>query len=80
MGRALLPEDSLATWHVAAVEELTKVGCDALALPFDIARAQYARAVQVGLIERSLLQSARFGQTLNALEGLALGPLSRRYQ
>jgi len=66
-------------WPIPTVTELTRVGCDALALPFDIARAQYARAVQVGLIERSLLQSARFGQTINALEGLALGPLSRRY-
>lgn len=66
-------------WPIASAAELTRVGSDALALPFDIARAQYARAVQVGLIERSLLNSARFGQALNALEGLVLGPLSRRY-
>jgi hypothetical protein len=49
-----------------------------LTLPFDIAREQYARAVKAGLIERSLLASARFGRTLCALEALTLGPWARK--
>ena len=57
--------------------EIARLGSDALALPFELARAQYAKAVQLGLIERSLLASARFGQTLSALEKLTLGPLAR---
>jgi len=57
--------------------QIARVGSDVLALPFDIARAQYAKAVQLGLVERSLLASGRFGQTLSALEKLTLGPLAR---
>jgi len=49
-----------------------------LALPFDLARANYARAVQLGLIEPSLLKSARFEQELGRLERLVLGPWARR--
>lgn len=49
-----------------------------LALPFDLARANYARAVQLGLIEQSLRQSARFEQDLGTLERLFLGPWARR--
>jgi len=49
-----------------------------LALPFDIARQQYSRAVQAGLIERSMIRSARFGRLLNAVEQLALGPFARK--
>jgi hypothetical protein len=50
---------------------------DFLASPFDLAREQYAIAVRSGVIERSILKSAKFGQTLNALEQLTLGPLAR---
>ncbi len=64
---------------IGASTAIVRLGSDMLALPFDMARAQYAKAVQLGLIERSMLASARFGQTLNALEKLTLGPLSRRY-
>jgi hypothetical protein len=56
---------------------LAKIQSDVLALPFDVARENYARAVRAGLIERSLLASARFGRTLNALEKLTLGPWAR---
>ena len=49
-----------------------------LVLPFDIARAQYARAVQLGLVERSMLASRDFARTLGAMEQLALGPWARR--
>lgn len=48
-----------------------------LAIPFDLARDNYARAVRAGLIERSMLQSARFTRTVAALERLTLGPWAR---
>jgi len=45
---------------------------------FDLARAQYAVAVQAGLIERSLLASGAFERRLGLLERLTLGPWARR--
>jgi hypothetical protein len=51
---------------------------EVLGMPFDMARAQYANAVKVGLIERSMLASARFGRMLNALEQMTLGPWARQ--
>ncbi len=59
--------------------ELTRVGSDALALPFDMAREQYAKSVRAGLLERSLIASARFEQWLSAWERLSLGAMARRY-
>lgn len=50
----------------------------ALGLPFDVARATYAKAVRIGFIEDSLLAEAKFGQTLGTLETLTLGPWARR--
>lgn len=47
-------------------------------LPFDMAREQYAKAVQVGLIERSMISWARFERQLDSLEKLTLGPWARR--
>lgn len=49
-----------------------------LGLPFDLARAQYARAVQAGFIERSMLASRDFARALAAIERLTLGPWARR--
>ncbi len=49
-----------------------------LRAPFDAMREQYAHAVQTGLIERSLLASARFERKLDALERAALGSWARR--
>ena len=49
-----------------------------LGLPFDMARHQYASAVRVGLIERSMLAWAKFEQTVSSLEKLILGPWARR--
>ena len=49
-----------------------------MALPFDVARERYANAVRAGWIERSMLASAQFGQTLNAMENLTLGPWARK--
>ena len=48
-----------------------------LALPFDIAREHYAKAARAGLIEKSLIHSARFDRLLSHLETLVLGPWSR---
>lgn len=47
-------------------------------LPFDMAREQYAKAVQVGLIERSMLRWAKFERQLDLLEKMTLGPWARR--
>jgi hypothetical protein len=47
-------------------------------LPFDLLRAQHARAVQAGWLPRSMLAARDFEHTLAALEGLTLGPLARR--
>jgi hypothetical protein len=57
---------------------VTQLGLGVLRLPFDAARTQYARAVQAGLVERSILASRDLELALGALEGLALGPLARR--
>lgn len=46
-------------------------------LPFDLARAQYAAGVRVGLIEQSLLGWAKFERQVNLLEKLTLGPWAR---
>ena len=49
-----------------------------LRTPFDAMREQYAAAVRAGLVERSLLASARFERKLGALERTALGLWARR--
>lgn len=49
-----------------------------LALPFDLARANYAKAVRFGFIKESMLKSAKFEQKLSAMERLTLGPWARR--
>ena len=45
--------------------------------PFDMARALYALAVRVGVVESSLLASARFGRDISSLEKMTLGPWAR---
>ena len=60
-----------------SVAKVTGIAMDVLGLPFDVARAQYARAVQLGLIERSMLASRDFSRTVGALEQLTLGPWAR---
>jgi hypothetical protein len=49
----------------------------ALALPFDLARAQFGQAQQAGAIEMSMLSSHSFERAIHELERLALGPLAR---
>jgi hypothetical protein len=62
---------------VRSVAEATGIAMDVFGLPFDVARAQYARAVQVGLIERSMLASRDFSRVLSSVEKLTLGPWAR---
>ncbi len=47
-------------------------------LPFDMAREQYANAVKVGLIERSMLGWAKFERHIDLIEKMTLGPWARR--
>jgi hypothetical protein len=49
-----------------------------LAFPFDAVRAQYGTAVELGLVQRSILASRRLERCLDRLERLSLGPLARR--
>jgi hypothetical protein len=60
-----------------SVAEATGIAMDVFGLPFDVARAQYARAVQAGLIERSMLASRDFSRVLSSMEKLTLGPWAR---
>jgi hypothetical protein len=48
-----------------------------LAAPFDFARDVHAQAVKAGIIERSMLESAKFEYQLDALEHLLLGMFAR---
>ncbi len=66
------------TAKAPALVEMARLSSDYLALPFDMAREQYAKSVRAGLVERSLIASARFERTLNALEQLTLGFMARR--
>lgn len=59
------------------VLDATGIAMNVLGLPFDVARAQYACAVQWGLVERSMLASRNFTRALSAMEQLALGPWAR---
>lgn len=49
-----------------------------LTLPFDAARGQYGAAVELGLVQRSMLAGAAFERALGAWERLSLGALARR--
>jgi hypothetical protein len=62
----------------SAMAALVRVGSDVLALPFDMAREQYARSVRAGLVERSLIASAKFEHLVSALEQFTLGGMARR--
>jgi hypothetical protein len=62
----------------ASASTSVQVGVGALRLPFDAARAQYAKGVQGGMIERSMLASRDFERALGAPEQLSLGPPARR--
>jgi hypothetical protein len=76
MYTAMHSNDAMAS----SLREMARLSSNCLALPFDVAREQYAKSVRAGLVERSLIASARFERTLSALEGLTLGVMARRYQ
>ncbi len=63
---------------VQITESMGKTTSLVLAQPFDFARSLYAFAVRFGLIENSLLGSARFGRDISSLEKMALGPWARQ--
>jgi hypothetical protein len=58
---------------------MTRVGSEWMALPFDMAREQYAKSVRAGLVERSMIASAKFEHMVSALERFTLGGMARRY-
>lgn len=60
------------------ISEFGRTTTNTLALPFDIAREQYAKAVQLGLIQSSVLAGRDFAVTLDAFEKATLGPWARR--
>lgn len=62
----------------AAVASAVSVAKHALQWPFDTMREHHANAVRVGLIERSLIASARFERKLAVLEQSVLGACARR--
>jgi hypothetical protein len=62
----------------AGVASAVSVAKLALQWPFDTMRDQYANAVRAGLVERSLIASARFERKLAALEQSVLGACARR--
>ncbi|MEY4752364.1 MAG: hypothetical protein RJA44_39 [Pseudomonadota bacterium] len=66
----------LGGWAESAAQQQRQFS-QALAWPFDTARAQYAQAVRAGLIERSMLAQRDFEQTLGLFERLTLGPWAR---
>ncbi len=68
----------LKNFDVALVTEaMRKTTSLVLAQPFDMARSLYAWNVRVGLIEHSLLGSAKFGRDMRSLEKTTLGPWAR---
>ena len=58
--------------------ELGRAGQRIFCLPFDMARERYAKSVQIGFLEESMLSGARFERDLASLELLTLGPWARR--
>ena len=75
----MAPVLNSSTGVPVAMAEIVRVISDMLALPFDMAREQYAKSVRAGLVERSMIASARFERALSALEQLTLGCMARRY-
>ena len=74
MGSATYSRDCITP----VVTTAAKAASNFMGLPFDMAREEYAHAVKLGLIERSMLASAKFGRTLCALERATLGPWARQ--
>lgn len=73
-----IPVMNFTPCFTQATPDISRTGTLMLSLPFDLAREQYANAVRVGLIEQSLLASAKFERMICALESATLGPWARR--
>ena len=63
------------TRTASALAQTTKL---VLGWPFDMARANYAKAVRLGFVEHSLLHGAKFERELVEVERHALGLWARR--
>jgi hypothetical protein len=74
----MLPAHFFWRMTMPPFDSIAKTTSLVLGLPFDLARANYAHAVRLGLIKQSLLNSARFEQQLSIVERLTLGPWARR--
>jgi hypothetical protein len=59
-------------------EKIGKATSQLFGQPFDVARSLYALAVRFGMIESSLLASARFGRDISSLEKMTLGLWARQ--
>jgi hypothetical protein len=62
----------------STVQGFGRTTTSVLVLPFDIARELYSKAVQVGVLQNSMLASRDFSRALGALEKSTLGPWARR--
>jgi hypothetical protein len=73
------PLTAAALGSVNALAQATEDAASALlAMPFEMAREQYAKAVQWGWLPQSLLASQRYSLGVDAIERFTLGPLARR--
>jgi len=72
----MTPSRSIET--VQMTEAMGQTASWVLARPFDLAQSAYALAVRLGLIQNSLLGSARFARDISALEKMTLGPWARQ--
>jgi hypothetical protein len=75
---ARCPDNSVALLPFALLAVARQATSGFLAAPFNIARAQYSAAVQLGFVRRSMLDGRAVEQSLAALERLSLGVLARR--
>ena len=50
----------------------------AFRMPFDMVRSHYARAAEVGLLEKSMLRNRDFELAIGSLERVTLGPWARQ--
>jgi hypothetical protein len=72
------PFTEAALGSVSALAQATEDAASAwLAMPFEMAREQYAKAVQWGWLPQSLLASQRYSVGVDAIERFTLGPLAR---
>jgi hypothetical protein len=64
--------------HKAKGNPLISIPQGVMVLPFDVAREIYAKTVQVGLLQSSMITSRKVSVALDAMEKATLGPWARR--